>query len=59
MKFSYRNSNFSNEEILISAEFELNKANKEEINKKKINANKGRRSSQPLKFRSAGSVLKT
>ena len=34
MKFSYRNSNFSDEEILISAEFELNKANKEEINKK-------------------------
>ena len=58
MKFSYRNSNFSDEEILISAEFELNKANKEEINKKKIHANKGRRSSQPLKFRSAGSVFK-
>ena len=58
MKFSYRNSNFSDEEILISAEFELNKANKEEINKKKIHATKGRRSSQPLKFRSAGSVFK-
>ena len=58
MKFSYRNSNFSDEEILISAEFELNKENKEEINKKKIHANKGRRSSQPLKFRSAGSVFK-
>ena len=58
MKFSYRNSNFSDEEILISAEFELNKANKKEINKKKIHANKGRRSSQPLKFRSAGSVFK-
>ena len=58
MEFKYRYSSFKSNEFILSAEFELNKATKAEINKKKVIASKGRISSQPLKFRSAGSVFK-
>tara|TARA_Y100001970_G_scaffold200321_1_gene243632 strand:+ start:3790 stop:4716 length:927 start_codon:yes stop_codon:yes gene_type:complete len=58
MEFKYRYSSFKSNEFILSAEFELNKATKAEIYKKKVIASKGRISSQPLKFRSAGSVFK-
>jgi UDP-N-acetylenolpyruvoylglucosamine reductase len=58
LKFKYRYSSFKSNEFILSAKFELNKATKIEIKKKKVVASKGRISSQPLKYRSAGSVFK-
>ncbi len=56
--FKYRHSSFKSSEFILSAEFRLGKATKVEIQQKKLIASKGRISSQPLKFRSAGSVFK-
>ena len=56
--FSYRNSTFRKDEFILSATFELAKASTEKINKKKEIASKGRKTNQPLKYRSAGSVFK-
>ncbi len=58
MEFSYRNSSFNSDEFILSAKFKLNKACKENIKNKKLIASKGRIKTQPLKFRSAGSVFK-
>jgi len=58
IEFKYRHSSFKSSEFILSAIFELSKATKVEIEKKKAIASKGRISSQPLKFRSAGSVFK-
>tara|TARA_B100002052_G_C15876099_1_gene597063 strand:- start:2052 stop:2978 length:927 start_codon:yes stop_codon:yes gene_type:complete len=58
IEFKYRNSSFKSSEFILSAKFELSKATKVEIKKKKLIASKGRISTQPLKFRSAGSVFK-
>ncbi|MBI04381.1 MAG: UDP-N-acetylenolpyruvoylglucosamine reductase [Pelagibacteraceae bacterium] len=58
LEFKYRYSSFNSNEFILSAKFELSKATKAEIKKKKVIASKGRISSQPLKFRSAGSVFK-
>ena len=56
--FSYRNSSFQNNEILISAEFELIQSDKKSVLEKKSIASGGRKKSQPLKYRSAGSIFK-
>ena len=56
--FKYRYSSFKSSEFILSAKFELNTASKIDIRKKKTIASKGRIKSQPLKFRSAGSVFK-
>ena len=56
--FSYRNSTFRKDEFILSATFELAEASTEKINKKKEIASKGRKTNQPLKYRSAGSVFK-
>jgi len=56
--FKYRYSSFKSNEFILSAKFKLNTASKDEIKNKKLIASKGRISSQPLKFRSAGSVFK-
>jgi len=56
--FSYRNSSFPNNEILISAEFELIQSDKKSVVEKKSIASGGRKKSQPLKYRSAGSIFK-
>ena len=56
--FSYRNSSFQNNEILISAEFELIQSDKKSVVEKKSIASGGRKKSQPLKYRSAGSIFK-
>ena len=58
IKFSYRHSTFPLNEIVISAEFELVQSDAETIAKKRSVASGGRKASQPLKFRSAGSVFK-
>ena len=58
LHFSYRESSFSKEEIIVSAEFSCKK---EDIAKIKINskiASNKRKQNQPLKFRSAGSIFK-
>ena len=56
--FSYRESSFKNNEILISAEFELIQSSKEVVIEKKSLASGGRKKSQPLRYRSAGSIFK-
>ena len=58
IKFKYRHSSFSSREFILSARFELSKARKVDIEKKKAIASKGRINSQPLRYRSAGSVFK-
>ena len=56
--FSYRSSTFPKNEIIINAEFELIKSYKDTVSEKKLGASGGRKATQPLKFRSAGSVFK-
>ena len=58
IEFKYRHSSFKSSEFILSAKFKLSKAPQVEIHKKKLIASKGRITSQPLKFRSAGSVFK-
>ena len=56
--FSYRFSTFRRDEFILQASFEFPIGYSEEIQKNRIKASKGRKSSQPLRFRSAGSVFK-
>ena len=56
--FSYRHSTFPIDEILIEATFKCKKGDTDKILKDKLNASQGRKSTQPLKFRSAGSIFK-
>ncbi len=56
--FSYRNSTFPKDEILLSATFTLNEKPANEIKYDRAKASKGRKDTQPLRFRSAGSVFK-
>lgn len=58
IKFSYRHSTFSSKEIVLSAEFELIQSDTKTVAEKKSLASGNRKASQPLKFRSAGSVFK-
>ena len=58
LNFAYRFSSFKENEFIISAEFTLEKEDPRIILEKKNNANLGRKTNQPLKFRSAGSVFK-
>ena len=58
LNFAYRFSSFKENEFIISAEFILKEGDPKVIRKKKDNANMGRKTNQPLKFRSAGSVFK-
>ena len=57
INFSYRKSSFNND-ILLSAEFNLKKAEKNLIKENFSKAQIGRTSSQPLDKRSAGSLFK-
>lgn len=56
--FSYRFSTFKKDEFILQAAFEFPIGYSKEIQKNRIKASKGRKSSQPLRFRSAGSVFK-
>ena len=56
--FSYRFSTIRSNEFVLLARFELKEEDPEIIQEKRYKASKGRKTNQPLKFRSAGSVFK-
>jgi UDP-N-acetylmuramate dehydrogenase len=56
--FGYRYSSLQDDEILISSIFEFEEGIPEKIQELKSIASESRKESQPLKFRSAGSVFK-
>ena len=58
LDFSYRKSSFNKNDILLSAKFCLKKADKDTIKENFIEAQSGRKKSQPLNKRSAGSLFK-
>ncbi|MDG1224329.1 MAG: UDP-N-acetylmuramate dehydrogenase [Candidatus Marinimicrobia bacterium] len=58
LNFGYRNSSFSSKDFILSAQFKLESSSKEDIKIKKAKASDGRKKTQPLKYRSAGSVFK-
>ena len=58
LNFSYRQSSFKKDDILLSAKFNLKKADKDIIKENFIEAQSGRKKSQPLNKRSAGSLFK-
>lgn len=58
LQFSYRSSSFDPEEILISAVFDGIKGDPQQIQEAKQIASSRRKISQPLQFRSAGSIFK-
>lgn len=59
MEFSYRKSKLKNERYIVTeVELELQKGNKEEINKKMEEYKKYRKEKQPIEFPSAGSTFK-
>ena len=58
VQFSYRNSTFPNDEILIEVTFKCKKGNPFKILEDKKTASQRRRVTQPLQFRSAGSIFK-
>jgi len=58
IKFSYRHSTFPKNEILLEATFQCKRGKPAEILKDRKVASDGRKSNQPLKFRSAGSIFK-
>jgi UDP-N-acetylmuramate dehydrogenase len=58
VKFSYRHSTFPKNEILIEARLECKKGSPDKIMEDRKLASQGRKSTQPLKYRSAGSIFK-
>ena len=58
LNFSYRQSSFDKDDILLSAKFNLKKADKNIIKENFMEAQRGRKKSQPLNKRSAGSLFK-
>ena len=56
--FSYRFSSFKKDEFILLAKFKLQTEVPEIINHKKLKASSGRKTNQPLRYRSAGSVFK-
>ena len=58
LNFSYRQSSFNKDDILLSAKFNLKKADKNIIKENFMVAQSGRKKSQPLNKRSAGSLFK-
>ena len=58
LNFGYRKSSFSSEEFILSAQFKLKTSSEEDIKRIKTKASEGRIKTQPLKYRSAGSVFK-
>ena len=58
IEFSYRHSTFPKNEILLDATFKCKKGNPDQILQDRKVASDGRKSNQPLKFRSAGSIFK-
>ena len=58
IEFSYRHSTFPSDEIVVSAEFKLIQSDETTVMERRAVASTGRKTTQPLKFRSAGSVFK-
>ena len=58
ISFMYRDSSFPKNEILLEANFKILKGNKNIILKRKLDVSNSRKKTQPLKFRSAGSIFK-
>ena len=58
IEFSYRDSTFPENEILVNATFVCEKGTAENIRERKLLASQKRKNNQPLKFRSAGSIFK-
>ena len=58
INFSYRDSSFPKEEILLDAKFKLIKGSQVQINQKKKDVSIKRKASQPLSYKSAGSIFK-
>jgi len=58
LNFSYRYSSILETEIVVEAQFKFKVGDLNEINDGKSKASKSRRKSQPLQFRSAGSIFK-
>ena len=58
IQFSYRHSTFPKDEILIETRLNCNKGDPDKIKNERKLASKRRKSTQPLKFRSAGSIFK-
>ncbi len=58
LTFGYRSSSFQPDEIIVAAEFKLVSGSPADLKQKQERAGSGRKSSQPLRFRSAGSVFK-
>lgn len=58
INFGYRTSSFNTTDIIIGAEFSLQPMESDKIERNKEQANDKRKSTQPLKYRSAGSVFK-
>ena len=58
IEFSYRHSTFPKNEILLEATFQCKRGKPAEILKDRKVASDRRKSNQPLKFRSAGSIFK-
>ena len=58
LEFSYRFSSIPQNEIVVEAKFRFKIGDLNEINIQKSKASQSRRKSQPLQFRSAGSIFK-
>ena len=58
VNFSYRDSTFPENEMLIEATFNCYKGVPEKIKEDRKNASQSRKLNQPLKYRSAGSIFK-
>lgn len=58
LEFGYRRSSFKADEILLSANFELPPGDPETIQRQRTAASQARKTTQPLRFRSAGSIFK-
>ena len=58
VQFSYRSSTFPINEILIEATLKCKKGSPDKILKDRKIASEGRKTTQPLKFRSAGTIFK-
>lgn len=58
IEFSYRFSSIQHDEFVLKATFELKEEHPDIIQEKRAQASSGRKTNQPLRFRSAGSVFK-
>ena len=58
IEFAYRSSTFTKNDIITHVNFQCKEGNLELIKKLKVQSSKNRKASQPLNYRSAGSIFK-